>query len=265
MVNKSRVDEKAQLQKYRLKPNLGKSFHVIELLDDRFLQEFLKKLSDVMGAPNEKAAASMFIKRYAFVAVLSLYSMTVWNKRLDVSLPNIKMEMPEPGKDWLPSFSLVNETLQSWNGQDRTKWRKEMVNSLFAENIEILIQKLAKTTGISKLILWENIAVYLFWLYETELKNSKLTNGVEDFTYLLFEAEGPLFGAYNLNPLHRYYKINVVEWDNEVRIRNTCCFSYQLRAGKRCKTCPCTQNAIDGRCQSGEGIYCTIRSVDRKI
>jgi len=265
MVNKVRAEELAHLQKYRFKPNLTNSLNVIELLDDVFLQDFLKKLANIIGAPNEKTAASMFIKRYAFVAVMSLYTMTAWNKKLDVSLENLKMEAPEPGKTWLPSISLVDDTLQDWNGENRHKWREEIVSNLFAANIDIMINKLANIAGISRLILWENIAVYLFWLYETELKAHKSSNVFDDFTFLLFEGEGPLFGACNLNPLQRFYggKPNMVKWDNEVRIRNTCCFSYQLQAGKRCKTCPCTQIAMDGRCQNGEGIYCSVRSAAR--
>ncbi|MEH7418921.1 IucA/IucC family C-terminal-domain containing protein [Neobacillus drentensis] len=267
MGSKMRVEELAQLQKYRFKPELTNSINVIDLLNDVFLQDFFKKLANIMGARNEKAAASIFIKRYAFVAVMSLYTMTAWNKKLDVSLHNLKMEAPEPGKDWLSSFSLVDDTLQNWDGKNRQKWREEIVNNLFAKNIDILINKLANIAGIPRLILWENIAVYLFWLYETELKEHESANVLEDFTYLLFEGEGPLFGAYNQNPLQRYYgdKTNMVKWNNEVRIRNTCCFSYQLQAGKRCKTCPCTQIAMDGRCQDGEGIYCSVRSAARKI
>ena len=44
---------------------------------------------------------------------------------------------------------------------------------------------LEKTIGISKLILWENIAVYLFWLYEKELKDYDNSNVADDFRYLV--------------------------------------------------------------------------------
>ncbi|PLS02630.1 siderophore-iron reductase FhuF [Neobacillus cucumis] len=255
--------ELTQLEKYRFSSDLPQSFMVKDLLKDEYLKDFLKKLTAILGAPNEKATASIFIKRYAFVAVMSLYTMTAWNKRLDVSLSNIKMESPKTGEDWLPSFSLVNDKLQPWDGTKRPHWRQDIVKSLFAENLELLIRKLEKTVGISRLILWENIAVYLFWLFEKELKDHPSAHVLDDFNYMLFQAEGGLFGTYKRNPLLRYYgmKTNMVEWNEEVRIRSTCCFSYQLPAGKRCKTCPCTQIAKDGRCQDGEGIYCSIRSI----
>ncbi|MED4225369.1 siderophore-iron reductase FhuF [Neobacillus cucumis] len=209
----------------------------------------------------------MLIKRHAFIAVLSLYVMSKWNKQLNMSLNNIKMEFPEQGQNWLPSLSLEDDRAQTWNGHHRHEWRKQILTSLFAENIDPLIRQLEKSTGITRVILWENIAVYLFWLYETELKDHKDATVNGDFTYLLFGAEGSIFGTYSLNPLQRYFgdPANMINYNNEVRMRSTCCFSYQLKARNRCKTCPCTQKTQNGRCQDGKGIYCSVRSITRKI
>jgi siderophore-iron reductase FhuF len=249
-----------QLSKYRFNPSLEHTFNVADLLDESFLKDFLKNLSAAIGAPSEKIAASIFIKRYAFLAVMSLYAMTALNKKLNVSLDNVQMESAEQGKDWLPGISLKDVTVQDWDGIDRSEWRASVLKDLFASNIFPLISQLEKTVGISKLILWENIAVYLFWLYESELKDKD--NAAEDFRYLISEAEGLLFGRCNLNPLQKYFaeKTYLEVWDSEVRIRKTCCFTYQLPAGKQCKTCPCIQNVKDRRCQDGESICEAVRS-----
>lgn len=249
-----------QLEKYRFNPSLKQSFQVAALLDEAFLKEFLKNLAHTLGAPSEKVAASIFIKRYAFLAVMSLYAMTALNKKLDVSLDNVEMESAEQGKDWLPGISLKDVAVQDWDGSDRSEWRASVFKDLFANNIYPLISQLEKTIGISKLILWENIAVYLFWLYETELKENEQVAG--DFRYLVSEAKGRLFGRYNLNPLQKYFtkKTYLEEWDSEVRLRKTCCFTYQLPAGKRCKTCPCTHIAKDRRCHDGKNICEAVRS-----
>ncbi|MFJ7728415.1 siderophore-iron reductase FhuF [Neobacillus sp. NPDC097160] len=254
--------ERIQLEKYRYKSGLEQSFPVAELLDESFLKDFLKSLSDTLGAPNEKITASIFIKRYAFLAVMSLYAMTAWNKQLDVSLDNVLMEKAESGENWLPAFSLKDATVKDLDpNENRSEWRKLVLKDLFANHIYPIIAKLEKSFGISKLILWENIAVYLFWLYESELKDSENDNVTDDFRFLLFEAEGQLFGANNLNPLQKYFseKMYLPERDEEVRIRKTCCFSYQLPAGKRCKTCPCTHLAKDGVCHDGENICSEVR------
>lgn len=108
-----------QLEKYRFNPNLEDTFNVADLLDETYLKDFLKNLSVTIGAPSEKIAASIFIKRYAFLAVMSLYAMTALNKKLNVSLDNIKMESAVQGKDWLPGISLKDADLQDLDGTDR--------------------------------------------------------------------------------------------------------------------------------------------------
>lgn len=221
-------------------------------------------LSKTIGAPSEKIAASIFIKRYAFLAVISLYAMTAWNKKLDVSLDKVRMEPASKLENWLPAFYLKDLAVDEWDsGEARSEWRKGVVKELFAKNIYPLITLFEKTFGISKLILLENIAIYIFWLYESQLKEYK--NAVEDFSFLIFEAEGSLFGRYKLNPLQKYYveKIYLDEQAEEVRIRKTCCFTYQLEgSSKRCKTCPCSLNVKNGRCQEdGEGFCSAVRGL----
>lgn len=245
MVNEVGVSEVTQqLQKYRFQAKLNHSFEVASLLEEEFLQDFIENLTMIINAPSAKVTASIFIKRYAFVAVMSLYAMTAWNKKLNVSIGGLTMEKPEQGKAWLPSFSIknVSESEEDWNGHDRSEWRETVLQGLFAENISLLIEKIEKTFKISKLILWENIAVYLFWLYETELKDEVTPNVAEDFHFLIFEAEGRLFGPYKINPLQKYYreKKQSEVSDEAIRIRKTCCFNYTLGgASKNCKTCPC--------------------------
>ncbi|MFF2446833.1 IucA/IucC family C-terminal-domain containing protein [Neobacillus sp. NPDC058068] len=250
------ADNILQLKKYRFTESLDHSFIAADLLDESYLKDFMGNLAKTLGAPSDKIAASIFMKRYAFLAVISLYAMTVWNKKMNVSLDNVKMEPAEPEKDWFPSISLTDLTLLDWDGKDRSDWRKGVIKDLFANNISPIIIMLEKTIGISRLILWENIAVYLFWMYETELKDIENDNIANDFDYLISEAEGQLFGRYNVNPLQKYFgeKTYMEERDQQIRIRKTCCYTYQLPAGKRCKTCPCTHSAKDGRCQDGENV-----------
>ncbi|WP_147534600.1 IucA/IucC family C-terminal-domain containing protein [Bacillus marasmi] len=245
MVNEITVPEIIQqLRKYRFQAELNDSFEVAALLEEEFLKDFIENLTMMIKAPSVKVTASIFMKRYAFVAVMSLYAMTVWNKKINVSIDDIFMQNPEHGQDWLPSFSIKNgaDSGEEWSGHNRKEWREKVLHELFAENISLLIDQFEKTFKISKLILWENIAVYLFWLYEAELKDVVNPNKIEDFRFLIFEAEGKLFGHYKVNPLQKYYskKKNIAASDEEIRIRKTCCFNYTLQgASKNCKTCPC--------------------------
>lgn len=258
---KSLTEKEVQvLQKYRLKPGFKHVVRVADLMDEMYLRKFMTNLSEMIGAPSEKVAASIFIKRYAFVAVIVLYAMSVWNKKINVNLDLIDMEVPEQGKNWLPSIHLKDLTAEEFDlsSRDRAEWRQEVIKDLFANNIYPIIAKLEKTFGISKLILWENIAVYLFWLYETELKTNN-KQAVDDFNYIIFESDGSLFGQYKGNPLQKYYgkKTFVEQWGEEVRMRKTCCFTYQLEGStKRCKTCPCAHLSKDGGCTNGDQDIC---------
>nr|WP_263324962.1 IucA/IucC family C-terminal-domain containing protein [Neobacillus sp. Marseille-Q6967] len=265
MVNALKENDVMMLEKYRLRTKIGQSFQVADLLDKSYLSCFMGNLSQTIGAPTEKIAASIFMKRYAFIAVVSLYVMTVYNKKLYVDLSNILMEEPQHGKDWLPLISLKDQVAADWDGVDRDQWRKKVYQDLFAKNINPLIIQLEKTFKISKLILWENIAVYLFWLYETELTNHEDSNVKADFEFLLKGAEGPLFGSYHHNPVAKYFgeKKWLDDIKDEVRIRKTCCFTYQLASKpKRCKTCPCTHVSKDGGCQDGESICSAVQCFD---
>ncbi|WP_342432883.1 siderophore-iron reductase FhuF [Neobacillus sp. FSL H8-0543] len=250
------------LQKYRLSSNLQHTFTIADLMDKTLLANLFKELTYSLGTPSEKVAASIFIKRYAFIAVISLYAMSASNKKINLSMDNIEMEKPERGKDWLPKISLKDLSIEEWNGEDRDEWRRETFRELFANNIYPIIEQLEKNYKISRLILWENIAIYLFWLYETELKNSDNPYVKSDFHYLFSEAEGELFGRYHNNPLQKYQseKKYLEEFQEEIRVRKTCCFSYQLPSSKRCKTCPCTYIAKDGGCYDGESICSAVRS-----
>jgi siderophore-iron reductase FhuF len=245
------------LKKYRLNQGLVDSFSVADLLNEEFLKEFIAKLAVIIDAPNEKIAASIFIKRYAFLAVMSLFAMSAWNKKVDVNLDKTYMEKLDMCTIWLPAFSFSALEAEEWNSsENRDEWRKDLLSDLFAKNIAPIITMLEKTFRISKMILWENIAVYLFWLYETELKDSENKYVQDDFRFLL-EADGKLFGRYRKNPIQKYYgeKVYMEEYATEVRRRKTCCFSYQLSGGtKRCKVCPCSHIAKDGRCAYGEDV-----------
>lgn len=220
------------------------SVQIETLLDERSIRQYLGQLGKHIGAANDKVTASIFIKRYAFLAVAYLYTMTLNNGKLNISFENISLETNDQDKLWLPNFYFKDLSIETLKGS-REKWREICVHSLFNNHLYPLIDCLSRVTKVSKLILWENIAVYIFWLYETILQKEGLPEDAilrskEDFEYILFQAPGSFFGGYNVNPLKRYYNehIYMEEYGREVRPRNTCCYSYLTRSKKRCTSCP---------------------------
>ncbi|WP_053368089.1 IucA/IucC family C-terminal-domain containing protein [Bacillus sp. FJAT-27245] len=233
------------------------------LLDPAAMHSLIERLKVTFQTDSDKVAASIFMKRYAFLAVLALYTMTAWNKKLDIRPENIYFEPPSDEPKWLPKFFLKNTQTEEYAEADRQTLFRKGVSELFAGHINPVIETLAKTTGLSKLILWENTAVYIMWLYESKLENEPAA--AADLDFLLCKAEGSLFGKYNRNPISKFYteKTYVDELDEMVRIRQTCCFSYLTgEKAARCKTCPCRKLEMEGKCTNGPEDVCdAVRSL----
>ncbi len=236
-----------KLSKLRLttsKTDSPLSVQIKDLFHESSLQKYLKIVGSRIQAPNDKVTASLFVKRYAFLPVIYLYAMLEWNVKLSISYENVSMETDDNATLWLPSFRLANLKTETFK-EDRDNWRKNCLESLFKEHLLPLIDCLARTTKVSKLILWENIAVYIYWLYETVLVEESTEEAIknrakEDFQFLVFQASGDLFGEDLKNPLTRYYneRIYIEEFGKEVRPRKTCCLSYLTTNKQRCQTCP---------------------------
>ncbi|UYZ21445.1 IucA/IucC family C-terminal-domain containing protein [Mesobacillus jeotgali] len=215
--------------------------------DESEMGVYLERFNEGLKAPDAKTAASVFMKRHAFLAVLYLYSMTAFNKRLDVSPENIILADAIKDGLWLPEFYLKNKSTDVCPSGQREEWRKEAVRHLFVDNLFPVMDAISNSAKISKLILWENVAVYIFWLYEKILSQTEdhevKIRAEDDFSFLIKSAPGKLFGRYHNNPIARYYSEPVYqeEADSYIRIRKTCCYSYLLKEkGSYCKTCPRT-------------------------
>ncbi|MEH7237110.1 IucA/IucC family C-terminal-domain containing protein [Bacillus sp. JJ1562] len=220
---------------------------MIELFNEEKIKQYLENVGQKISAPDKRVAASMFMKRYGFFAVLNLYAMTVLNKRLNVSLSNISLETSEGEKLWYwnPKFYFSDLQTVSAPSDSRDKWRDETVRAIFHDHIHEVMMTLTKHSGLSKKVLWENVAIYVYWLYESVLAKHEFDDKrkiiQEDFEYLVKKAEGELFGPIAFNPLSRYFGVKVFrpEYEQNIRTRKTCCLYYKSTSTEdRCKTCP---------------------------
>ncbi|PFA70369.1 hypothetical protein CN378_00840 [Bacillus sp. AFS015802] len=213
-------------------------------LDGDEMESYLNHRLSVIGTDDLKVAASLFMKRYAFVAAMGLMTMTYWNKKLNLAPHNLIMTDGEKKGLWMPQFHLKDASATEFTSREE---KEEFIQSIFRDHLNPVIQSLKKASKLSNLILWENIAVYVFWIYENDdfLLNGGMGIGRdEQFQALLSDENSHWFGRYHNNPLARYYssKVNVEAVPGKVRVRKTCCFSYRLENGEqyRCKTCPQT-------------------------
>lgn len=233
------AEEIKALETYRLstvQTNSPLSIRVDRLLEEGALIHYLEKVRKKLGASNNVVAASMLIKRYSFLVAMSLYTMSVWNKRLVLSPERIWLETDDSADIWLPTFRFEKLDAERCIGC-RDQWREETVSQIFAKHLFPLIEKLRNTTKISVHILWENIAIYIYWIYEKLIGDETLVHVHErlcdDFHYLVHGADGAVFGTPGQNPLKRFWK-----GDSSSRQRSTCCLYYQTDRGSHCRTCP---------------------------
>lgn len=214
-----------------------------DLLDFEKMHSMLEEIQSRLQAPSKKVAASIFSKRYSYaVAVTGLFAMSAWNKALDLRPENIALGTNGTDSLWLPSLHLSDQTAREFSGSNRGSWLEEVVRSLFEENIDPVWNVLSEVSGLSKYVLWENTAIYIYWLYEKKMNESGFVIGSHDFSFLLHPDNGPLFGNYTKNPLLRYYGGPVSSGGEDTRFRKTCCLSFQLPGGGYCKTCPGLKN-----------------------
>jgi siderophore-iron reductase FhuF len=235
------------LMKYRFHREWDPAFKGEEassFLGEIEMKAYLTGRLSAIGTDDLKVAASLFMKRYAFIAAMGLMAMTYWNKKLNLKPENLILVDGDKNGLWMPQFYLKDVTVTEFTS---TGEKEEYIQLIFREHLNGVIQSLKKATKQSNLILWENIAVYVFWIFESDdvfLNEGMRAQRDQQFRQLLSDENSPWFGQYHKNPLARYYseKVNVDTVPEKVRVRKTCCFSYRLENGEkyRCKTCPQT-------------------------
>ncbi|KWX69920.1 IucA/IucC family C-terminal-domain containing protein [Paenibacillus jilunlii] len=215
-----------------------------ELIEVQACSDYLDRLSVLLDSPSRGVTASQFIKRYAFLtAVPLLYAMTVYNKGLDFSAGNCWLASP-PGYSWLEYVSLAEANAAMPETGERQGWRDMLLQALFAGNLGRLIQVMSGVAHVPKAILWENVAVRVFSLYEKRIGLSvdpqEKARGQADFQYLIEQAPGALFGEKH-NPLRRFYSrpASSPVTGSPLRVRKTCCFYYEVAgSADYCSNCP---------------------------
>lgn len=238
------------------------SIRAIDLTNEAQLNHYLLKVREKVEAANLMVAASIFVKRYSFAVLSALYSMSVLNKHLNFSLENVSLEtLDEEDALWLPSFKFHDLSIEAASNTDRFTWCNKVLECIFSNHVDVLFTHIMKVCKLPKLIMWENLHVYINWMYE-ELLNDLSLSSIhdrieEDLHYILKKAPGYLFGSYHKNPFLRYDQPKTYneESNQEIRVRKTCCFAYLTGTkGKHCKTCPVECGRQTGQEQRREGV-----------
>ncbi len=218
------------------------------LCEPEYCARVLDQLSPVIGSPGRRVTASLLSKRLGFLLTgASLYALSACNRALDVSSDNCLLEWAHDGSRWtssLPLISLESVSLESVSlaGPEREAHRALLVERLFAGVMQPLWQTFHEVSGVPLNMLWENVAVRVYSLYERRMAGlddpQARERRDEDFNFLL-RADASLFGA-PWNPLARFYYPAIQTDDGRTqRFRRTCCLYFKATCpAEYCQSCP---------------------------
>ncbi|WP_239617992.1 IucA/IucC family C-terminal-domain containing protein [Cohnella mopanensis] len=222
------------------------SMPATDMLNKIKCSAYLEGVAGIFESSSPLATASLFAKRYSYLIIASsLYAMSALNKGMDYAIDNCHIESNYQGQAWLPKARLTNRHVSQPAEGRRAEWRDGIIRNVFADNLAKAWDSLSKSVPISKAVLWENTAIYVYWLYENKFgvgaSADQRSRIQEDFEYLINEAPAHLFGE-SKNPLTRFNscKVTTLASDEPIRIRKTCCFYYLASDEPEdyCPTCP---------------------------
>ncbi|MEB1808463.1 MAG: (2Fe-2S)-binding protein [Bacillaceae bacterium] len=219
---------------------------VIDLFDKEKLLSFLGEVQEELQAPDLMVTGSAFSKRYSYLIIASaFYSFLMFNKKLNISAENLAILSSTSQEKWLPRLFFNDQTAYiPETKEDRKTCRDDLIKELFVDHLSPLWDNISELCKVPKPILWENTAIYLFWIFETLLKRDDLAPELRDtiqldFDYFLYATEHSIFKDYKSHPITGFYCDMTSLGGQAVRIRKTCCLYYALsEEGKMCKGCP---------------------------
>ncbi|WP_225087698.1 IucA/IucC family C-terminal-domain containing protein [Pectobacterium colocasium] len=225
------------------------------VLDPDYCRGLLATLTPLLLSPSHKIAASLLAKRIGFLTTASsLYALSVYNKGLNMTLDNSVLEF---GHDrlWTSTMPLYDLTVSQPEWGTREAWRDSLFDTLFAQHLSPILHTLSTVSGAPLRILWENVAVRVFSLYEQRIEwddpaamcapGMTLAQQVQQDFDALLAAPGERFGC-DENPLRPFFRAKTrvpvagrsVSF-RDVRFRRTCCFYYKASQPQEyCQNCP---------------------------
>ncbi|KFF50652.1 hypothetical protein GY26_00600 [Gammaproteobacteria bacterium MFB021] len=233
----------------------GQALPVTVFCDPRRCAELLDRLGPTLGSPDRRTTASLLSKRLGFLLTgAPLYLLSVCDRGLDLAPGNCLIDIRHDGQAWRSTLPLRSLRLQRWSPAARESARHALLNELFTGLITPLWQTLREVGGVPPRMLWENLAVRVYSLYERRLV--ELEGGLvdaaarrrcaADYRFLL-EAEPELFGI-DFNPLARFHHAKTRRTDGvEVRYRRSCCLYYRAACPVAyCQSCPLSRSRTEG-------------------
>ena len=197
--------------------------------DEAFLEAFIDDIKSDLKTGEPHVAASQLVKRLGYLlAVPALYAATTRRQRMEVTDGSLVLR--ENDGKWMPHLLLERAELTPIGGEGFRAFSWELFTA-----VGTVVRAVSKAGKVPRPVLWENVAIYVYWLYEKRLSEEQADSAETDFAWLTRGMPGDAFGE-RRNPLGQFF--NDKPGDG-VRTRTTCCFYYEgAGCGSYCGTCP---------------------------
>lgn len=227
---------------FRLLEEKREGVSLAQLKDPALLPDFLEAVKKELGTDSTLAAASQLIKRVGYLTVVPpLYTAAVFGKAMEMDFGECFLVQHRQGDLWMPQLSLSDSSAIDLGEKERHVRFGLFAKQLFSE-LAGVIQAVSAAASVPRGMLWENVAVYVYWIYESRLMEESdpgvRQKSKRDFDFILYELPASVF-VERVNPIRKFRteKAAASGTGETVRIRQTCCFAYET--GKSfCKTCP---------------------------
>lgn len=212
-----------------------------ELLTEAGIRRLLPEAKRLYRCSDDKVAASLFIKRYAHpLAGGGMYAFSRLGRLLDPDKWSFVLILDVSGD----IHAIGEPELEPDMGEGRLLARDRQIQLLFKEHFNHLFRLMNQVSGLSRKVLWANVANVLEYYYDLWAAEAQITTQErlwqEDRNWVLHEAGGALYGQYEANPLAFNYRVipHPIQKGNMLRIREVCCLKFRSDQGLHCTTCP---------------------------
>jgi ferric iron reductase protein FhuF len=229
-----------------------------ELLNPDTMNLLLHTYGPLIKANDLTAPATYFSGNLGMLALALQYSISIWNRSLDLSLSNITVQLYKDNEAGYIRFAFVlhnkSEEEAPTDAVERGIWLKQVLTQFYKLSARPIIESLSRVSAFDAGQLWGQLPTrfnYNMDLFGKELDAAAQECGadaaaiaadkarlIEDYGFLR-GLEGSLFGR-TKNPLD--VKIRYIEDsrdpNKQVRMKNACCLYYKTGEGQYCYTCP---------------------------
>ncbi|WP_410513161.1 hypothetical protein PaeBR_01405 [Paenibacillus sp. BR2-3] len=214
----------------------------LDLLHPASLQSFLDVFGSMIRSPRQAVTGSLFGKRYSTLAAGALYSFTVSDYGVNISLNVLQLSLID--KSFHFHLTRRTQTMAIVMGSTRIQRRKQYLTHIFNDNLIPVFSMVSRYTGLDESVLWGHLSYLLaYWKkkWVSQAKSEELKSRIEaDYRYIIDEAGSELC-VIKKNRLQDDFRCIPVPHhaDRLITVRKKCCLNYCLPGEDRyCYTCP---------------------------